>query len=59
MATDNGGYPEKELLSMIRKWVTRDRVPKRVRVKDTADFFRVDENSIKAAIEGSIKLERE
>jgi hypothetical protein len=46
MATDNGGYPEKELLRMIRKWVPRERVPKRARVKDTADFFRVDYDDV-------------
>ena len=31
---------------MIRKWVPRDRVPKRVRIKDTADFFRVDYDDV-------------
>ena len=31
---------------MIRKWVPRERVPKRVRVKDTADFFRVDYDDV-------------
>ena len=46
MAADNGGYTEKELLRMIRKWVPRERVPKRVRVKDTADFFRVDYDAV-------------
>ncbi len=40
------GYTGKELLRMIRKWVPRDRVPKRVRVKDTADFFRVDYDDV-------------
>ena len=40
------GYSEKELLRMIRKWVPRERVPKRVRVKDTADFFRVDYDDV-------------
>ena len=42
MAADSGGYSEKALLRMIRQWVPRERVPKRVKVKDTADFFRVD-----------------
>ncbi len=46
MAAGNGGYSEKELLRMIRKWVPRDRVPKRVKVKDTADFFRVDYDDV-------------
>ena len=31
---------------MIRRWVPRERVPKRVRVKDTADFFRVDYDDV-------------
>jgi hypothetical protein len=44
MADDEFG--EKELLRMIRKWVPRERVPKRVRVKDTADFFRVDYDDV-------------
>jgi hypothetical protein len=43
---DSGGYSEKELLSMIRKWVPAERVPKRTRVKDTADFFRVDYDDV-------------
>ena len=46
MAADDGGYSEKALLRMIRKWVPRERVPKRVKVKDTADFFRVDYDDI-------------
>jgi hypothetical protein len=46
MATGNGGYTEKELLRMIRKWMPRDRVPKHVRVKDTSDFFRVDYDDV-------------
>jgi len=41
-----GVYPEKELLRMIRKWVPRERVPKRVRVRDTSDFFRVDYDDV-------------
>ncbi len=45
MASD-GGYTEKELLRMIRKWVPRERWPRRVRVKDTADFFRVDYDDV-------------
>ncbi len=43
---DSAGYSEKELLRMIRKWMPRERVPKRVRVKDTADFFRVDYDDV-------------
>jgi hypothetical protein len=31
---------------MIRKWVPRERVPRRVRIKDTADFFRVDYDDV-------------
>jgi hypothetical protein len=46
MAADNGGYTEKELLRMVRRWLPRERVPKRVRVKDTADFFRVDYDDV-------------
>lgn len=41
-----GGYTEKELLRMIRKWIPRDRVPSRVRVKETSDFFRVDYDDV-------------
>jgi hypothetical protein len=41
-----GSYTEKELLRMIRRWVPRERVPKRVRVKDTADFFRVEYDDV-------------
>jgi hypothetical protein len=46
MPVDSAGYTEKELLRMIRKWVPRDRVPKRAVVKDTADFFRVDYDDV-------------
>jgi hypothetical protein len=46
MTPDNGAYPEKELLRMIRKWVPRERVPRRVRIKDTSDFFRVDYDDV-------------
>lgn len=45
-AVESGGYTEKDLLRMIRRWVPRDRVPKKVRVKDTADFFRVDYDDV-------------
>jgi len=40
------GYSEKELLRMIRRWVPKERVPKRVKVKDTGDFFRVDYDDV-------------
>lgn len=46
MTASKAGYSEKELLAMIRKWMPRDRVPKKVRVKDTADFFRVDYDDV-------------
>jgi hypothetical protein len=46
MSAETGGYTEKELLRMIRKWVPRERVPKRALVKETADFFRVDYDDI-------------
>src|SRR5512140_2301475 len=46
MAAFNGDYSEKELLRMIRRWVPRERVPRRVRIKDTADFFRVDYDDV-------------
>ncbi len=46
MGHESSGYSEKELLRMIRKWVARERVPKRVRVKDTSDFFRVDYDDV-------------
>jgi len=51
-AAGNDGYTEYELLRMIRKWVPRERVPKRVRIKDTSDFFRVDYDDV--AVLGSI-----
>jgi hypothetical protein len=40
------GYSEKELLRMIRRWLPAERVPKRVRIKDTSDFFRVDYDDV-------------
>jgi len=46
MALRNNGYSEKELLRMVRKWVSADRVPKKVQVKDTSDFFRVDYDDV-------------
>jgi hypothetical protein len=46
MTTSSTDYTEKKLLRMIRKWVPRDRVPKRVKVKDTSDFFRVDYDDV-------------
>jgi len=46
MVLNNSGYTEKELLLLVRKWVPRERVPKRVKVKDTSDFFRVDYDDI-------------
>jgi hypothetical protein len=46
MGTDSKPLTEKDLLRMIRKWVPRERVPKRVKVKGTADFFRVDYDDV-------------
>ena len=46
MAVNNSGYTEKELLRLIRRWVPHERVPRRVKVKDTADFFRVDYDDV-------------
>jgi len=46
MVLNNSGYTEKELLLLVRKWVPRERVPKRVKVKDTSDFFRVDYDDV-------------
>jgi hypothetical protein len=46
MGTGSEGYTEKELLRMIRQRVPRERVPKQVRIKDTADFFRVDYDDV-------------
>jgi hypothetical protein len=46
MPMETGEYSEKELLRMIRKWLPKDRVPKRVRIKDTADYFRVDYDDV-------------
>lgn len=46
MITGNVGYTEKELLRMVRQWVPRERAPKRVKIKDTADFFHVDYDDV-------------
>jgi hypothetical protein len=46
MGTDLSPFSEKELLHMIRRWVPRERVPKRVKIKDTSDFFRVDYDDV-------------
>ncbi|HUJ19024.1 MAG TPA: hypothetical protein VL197_13665 [Nitrospirota bacterium] len=46
MPVPRDGYTEKELLRMIRKWLSRDRVPRRVQIKDTSDFFRVDYDDV-------------
>lgn len=46
MASGSNGYTDKELRGMVRKWVSADRVPKRVQVKDTSDFFRVDYDDV-------------
>ena len=45
-ASGNGGYSERELRAMIRRWVPRERVPKHVKIKDTGDFFRVDYDDV-------------
>jgi hypothetical protein len=39
-------YSEKELRALVRRWLPRDRVPKRIAVKDTSDFFRVDYDDV-------------
>ena len=39
-------YSEKELLSLIRRRLPRGRWPKRARVKDTSDFFRVEYDDV-------------
>ena len=41
-----GSSGEKELRRLIRQWVPRERVPRTVRIKDTADFFRVDYDDV-------------
>lgn len=46
MVAGNDEYTEKELLRLIRQWVPRERVPKRVRIKNTSDFFRVDYDDV-------------
>lgn len=46
MVPRSGVYSEADLLRMIRQWVPRDRVPRRVRIKDTSDFFRVDYDDV-------------
>jgi len=44
--TETGGYTEKRLRDMVRQWVPRDRVPKKIKIKDTYDFFRVDYDDV-------------
>jgi hypothetical protein len=39
-------YTEEELLEMVRLWVPPERVPGRVRIKDTSDFFQVDYDDV-------------
>src|SRR5512139_3446975 len=46
MPKGDNGFTERELRGMIRKWVPPDRVPKKVRIKDTSDFFRVDYDDV-------------
>lgn len=46
MPTDNTAYSQDDLLQMIRKWVPEERVPRRVRIKDTSDYFRVDYDDV-------------
>ncbi len=46
MKDRNGGYTERDLRRLIRRWVPRERVPRRVRIKETADFFRVDYDDV-------------
>ncbi len=46
MAIGNDGYTEKELLRMVRRWVPRERVPNRVKIKETSDFFHVDYDDV-------------
>jgi hypothetical protein len=46
MITGNDTYTEKELLRMVRHWVSSERVPHRVKIKDTADFFHVDYDDV-------------
>ncbi|MBI5408574.1 MAG: hypothetical protein HZA14_04340 [Nitrospirae bacterium] len=41
-SVDHGIYTEEQLLEMVRRWVPPERVPRRIRIKDTSDFFRVD-----------------
>ncbi len=57
MQTDSGGYSERELRRMMRKWLPRERVPKTIRIKDTSDFFRVDYDDV-VALEGTPYLVR-
>jgi hypothetical protein len=46
MGSEQCGYTEKELMRMIRKRVPRERWPKRIPIKDTADFFRVEYDDV-------------
>ncbi|MBI4710353.1 MAG: hypothetical protein HY759_04535 [Nitrospirae bacterium] len=39
-------YTEQELLQMISLWIPPERIPRKVMIKDTANFFRVDYDDI-------------
>ncbi|RJQ45178.1 MAG: universal stress protein [Nitrospiraceae bacterium] len=46
MSAKTDQYTQEELLEMIRRWVPAERMPRRVRIKDTSDFFRVDYDDV-------------
>ena len=46
MLTGQTELTEQDLLDMVRRWVPEERVPRRIRIKDTSDFFRVDYDDI-------------
>jgi hypothetical protein len=46
MITGKDGYTEKEILRMVRRCVPSERVPKRVKIKDSSDFFHVDYDDV-------------
>ncbi|RJQ52110.1 MAG: hypothetical protein C4526_08760 [Nitrospiraceae bacterium] len=46
MPDENSIYSQEELLRMVRQWVPEGRVPRKIRVKDTSDFFRIDYDDV-------------
>jgi len=43
---ETNGYTEGKLLQMISQWVPEERMPERVRIRDTSDFLSVDYDDV-------------